>query len=328
MRASSSTTESAYLLLDSDEKGLARVLRRLLEEFDRRLLHVAVEVGDADDAVRIVDALQRHVLIRLVDVLTDDLEVFLRLLAGLARNRPDGDLLEHRPQFGIHVGEPGRIAVGVCVQVVQADVLHLVVALSVGQRVVGLAQVPLAGEVGLVAALLEHGGQRPLRRGQPSALALEGHGRHAAAIWDATGLHGRPARRAARLRVEREERHPFVGHTVDVGRRHAAPRTAAVRAQVTVPGVVRDDEEDVRLARLGGDHIGCAQPAGRSKKRQGQDARTLREVSHLSFPPGVWQVVSAATIAISGEPTRQPQRINATQRRPMFLFVVLPMLRT
>ena len=73
-----------------------------------------------------------------------------------------------------HIGEPGRIGVGVGVEVVEAGILHLVVALRVGQRVVGFAQVPLAGEEGFVAARLEHRGQCPFRRRQSAALALEG----------------------------------------------------------------------------------------------------------------------------------------------------------
>ena len=76
---------------------------------------------------------------------------------------------------------------------IEADILHLVVALGGGQRVIRLAQVPLAREEGLVAGLLQHRGQRPLRRRQPTALALEGHGGHAAAVGDAPRLHRRPA---------------------------------------------------------------------------------------------------------------------------------------
>ena len=71
--------------------------------------------------------------------------------AGVAGERALGDLGEHLAQRRVHVGEPGRVGVGVGVQVVEPDVFHLVVALGVRQRVVRLAEVPLAGEVGLVA---------------------------------------------------------------------------------------------------------------------------------------------------------------------------------
>ena len=85
---------------------------------------------------------------------------------------------------------------------IEAGILHLVVALGVGQRVVRLAEVPLAGEEGLVAALSS--APRPASTPPPAAaaLALEGHGGHAAAVRDAPGLHRRPAGRAARLGVD------------------------------------------------------------------------------------------------------------------------------
>ena len=122
---------------------------------------------------------------------------------------------------------------------------HLVVAVRDRQRVVGLAEMPFAGEEGLVAGGLEHRRQRPLRRRQPAGLALEGHGGHAAAVRDASGLHGGAAGRAARLGVEGEERHPFRRQTVDVGGRHAASDAAAVGTEVAVAGVIRDDHDDV-----------------------------------------------------------------------------------
>ena len=228
--------------VDVDEERLVGRLRCLVEEVDRGLLDVAVEEWNADDALLAVDHGR-------VDVLAVDLELLDRLLPGLAGQRALGDLLEHGPQFRVHVGEPGRIGIGVGVEVIEADILHLVVALGVGQRVVGLAQVPFAGEVGLVAALLQHRRQRPFRRRQAAALALEGHGRHAAAVGDAARLHRRPSRRAARLGVEGEEGHALAGQAVDVRRRHAAPFAAAIRTEVTVAGVVGHDEQDVGLLR-------------------------------------------------------------------------------
>src|SRR5262245_31378704 len=104
---------------------------------------------------------------------------------------------------------------------------------------------PLPGEVGLVPTLLEHGTERPFRFGQATALSLKGDGRHAATIGEAPGDHRRASWRAARLRVEGEERHPGSGHLVEVRRWHAAARTAAVRSEIAVAGVVGDDEEDV-----------------------------------------------------------------------------------
>ena len=159
-----------------------------VEIVERGLLDIFVEERNADDA-----------LVRRVDVLAVDLEVLLRRLAGIAGQRALGHLAEHRAQLRVHVREPGRIGVGVGVEMIEPAILHLVVALRVRQRVVGLAEMPFAGEERLVAAGLQHRGQRPFRRRQAAALALERHRRHAAAVRDAAGLHRRAAGRAARL---------------------------------------------------------------------------------------------------------------------------------
>ena len=226
--------------VDAHEDRLARI-RIAIEIVERRLFDVAVEERNADDAFAAVDDGR-------VDVLTVDLEFLTRRLARIARQRALGHPLEHRAQLRVHVREPGRVGVGVGIEVIEAAILHLVVALRIRQRVVGLAEMPFAGEEGLVAAGLEHRSQRPLRRRKTAALALEGHGRHAAAVRDAAGLHRRAAGRAARLRIEREERHALGRETVDVRRRHAAADAAAVGTEVAVAGVIRNDHDDVRLA--------------------------------------------------------------------------------
>src|SRR6185436_6097441 len=107
------------------------------------------------------------------------------------------------------------------------------------------AKMPFAGEVGLIAALLQHRGERPFRRRQPAALALESYGSHPASIGNAAGLHRRASGRAAWLRVEREERDSFGGHAVDVGRRHATPLAATVGTEIAIAGVIRNDEQDI-----------------------------------------------------------------------------------
>ncbi|MNY56071.1 hypothetical protein D3C86_1921130 [compost metagenome] len=104
---------------------------------------------------------------------------------------------------------------------------------------------PLTGEIGLVTAGLEHRGQRPLGGGQTTALALEGHGGHAAAIGDTPGLHGGSPWRAARLRVERIKGCALSGQLVDAGCRHAAADAATIRAQIAVAGIVGYDEQDI-----------------------------------------------------------------------------------
>src|SRR4249920_3881082 len=97
---------------------------------------------------------------------------------------------------------------------VQASVLHLIVALRIRQRVVGFAEMPLAGEECLVAAGLEHRAECPFSRRQTAALTLEGHGGHATAIRNAARLHRRTTRRAAWLRIERHELHAFGGEAI------------------------------------------------------------------------------------------------------------------
>ena len=92
-----------------------------LEVLERRFLDVFVKERNPHDALR-----------RRVDVLAVNLEVFFGLLAGLARQRALGHLREHGAQLWGHVGEPSRISVRVGVEVIEADSLHLVVALGGG----------------------------------------------------------------------------------------------------------------------------------------------------------------------------------------------------
>ena len=135
------------------KKGLPGSLAAFSRNAIAGFFHVAVEERDAD-----------HALFRRVDVLTVDFEVLLGLLSRPCPTAPRWSPSGTWPAVsGSMSGNQVGSAIGVGVEVVEADVLHLVVALRVGQRVVVLAQVPLAGEVGLVAALLEHRGKGPFR---------------------------------------------------------------------------------------------------------------------------------------------------------------------
>ncbi len=224
--------------VDAHEERLVRRLRRLVEIVERGLLDIAVEERNADHALAAVDD-------RGVDILAVDLEIFSCRPTSVARQRALGHALERGAQLRRHVGEPGRIGIGVGVQVVEADIPHLVVAVCSGICVVRFAEVPLAGEEGLVAAGLEHGCQRPFRRRQPAWLTLEGHSGHPAAVRKASSLHGGAAGRATRLRVEGEERHALGRNAVNVRGRHAAADAAAVGPEVAVAGVVRYQQDDV-----------------------------------------------------------------------------------
>ncbi|MNV56481.1 hypothetical protein D3C71_1487690 [compost metagenome] len=130
---------------------------------------------------------------------------------------------------------------------IEADVLHHVIALGIGHRIVGFTQVPLAGEIGFVTAGLEHRGQGPFSGGQTTALTLKGHGGHAAAIGDAPGLHGGSPRRTTRLRVEGIKGCTLSGQFVDAGCRHASTDPATVWPKITVAGIVGHDEQDIGL---------------------------------------------------------------------------------
>src|SRR5450631_3821758 len=93
-------------------------------------------------------------------------------------------------------------------------------------------------------------GDRPLRRRQAASLALEGHGRHAAAVGDAPCLHRGTAWRATWLPVKRIEGHAFRRHPVEAWSRHAAAFATAIGATVAVTEVIRQDQNDIGLLGL------------------------------------------------------------------------------
>ena len=245
--------------VDAHEEGLRR-MGMLVEIIERRLLDIFVEERDAD-----------HALLGRVHILAVDLEVLMRRLARVAGERALGHLIEHRPKLGIHVREPGRVPVGVGVEVIEADVFHHVVALRGGERIVGLAEMPLAGEERVVAARLEHGSERPFRRRKAAALALEGHGGHAAAVRDAARLHRGASRRAGGLSVEGQKLHALDRDAVEVRRRGAAIVAAAIGAHVAVAEVVRDDQQDVGLGRL--------RHGRRRRERRGGHEKSCQDMS-------------------------------------------------
>ena len=148
IRVSFSTTESANLVLvmdlpskfrgrhvrlvhlhevDAHEERLAG-LGGLVEIVDRSLLDVFIEKGNPD-----------QLLIRGIDVLAVDFELLDSRPARCTRQRALGHPGEHLAQFVGMAGKPLRIGVGVGVEVIEANILHFVVALRGRQRIVGLA---------------------------------------------------------------------------------------------------------------------------------------------------------------------------------------------
>ena len=246
---------------------------RLVEILRRGLLDVLVEERNPHHALR-----------RRVDVLAVDLGHLAHRLPRSAVQQPLGDLREHRAQGVGHVREPRRVGVGVGVQVIEANRLHLVIPVGNRQRVVGLAEMPLAREEGPVASLLQHRRQRPFRRREAARLTLERHRGHAAPVRDAAGLHGGAPRRPAGLGVEGEEGHALIGQTVKRRRGHAASRAAAIGPRVPVSEVIGDDQDDVRLGHLGPPERRRDQHEdGRERSHEQMNGSTDRRVlpSHL-----------------------------------------------
>src|ERR1017187_6729602 len=95
----------------------------------------------------------------------------------------------------------GSIRVRIDAGVISGELFHLVEAMirRVGNRLV--AHVPLAGEVGGVAVLLEEFGDGRGLRLEVVLVARGNHDRERGTNGNATGHEGRAARRAARLSV-------------------------------------------------------------------------------------------------------------------------------
>ena len=122
-----------------------------------------------------------------------------------------------------------------------------------GRRLVDARrEVPLADHVRAVAVLEQHLGEHPvLERHDPVVAGVAGgelgDAGHAVAVVVAAGDDAGAARRAERRRVHVVEAQAVRRERVEVRRRDRA----AVAAEVTEPGVVEDDEEDVRGALAG-----------------------------------------------------------------------------
>src|SRR5262249_54967375 len=113
---------------------------------------------------------------------------------------------------------------------------------------VGVAEVPLADDGGLVASLLEGLGKEPLVGAQPVGVAgPDDRGLQPVAERVAAGHQRRPRRRAKRLGGELLEPGPVRGELVDVG----GADVRAVKPDVLPAQVVGDDVEDVRPGGLG-----------------------------------------------------------------------------
>ena len=207
---------------------------------------------------------------RILDVLVV-VEVLLRRLIGRVR-RVEGQIEEERGGRVVLVDElhrvvaeeRGRIALLLDDLVVAVPVDHAVLLVRevvdlADQRAVlvveaalpgpvlpvGVAEVPLADDGGVVAGLLERLGQQPLVGRQAVGVALRNDRRlQAVAQRIAPGHQGGARRRAHRLGVELLELRALGGELVEVRRLDVR----AVEADVLPAEIVGDDVEDVGSA--------------------------------------------------------------------------------
>ena len=133
---------------------------------------------------------------------------------------------------------------------VEPDIFHDVVALSIGKGIILFTQMPLAGEIGIVATGFKDRSKRPFGCWKAAALTLKGNGRHARTVRDAAGLHGCTSRCAAWLCIEGCEHHAFVSQFIDIGGWHAARFTTQIRAGIAIAGIIGNNKQDVWLFRI------------------------------------------------------------------------------
>ena len=154
-------------------------------------------------------------------------------------------------EFRIERREPGveplvGVVVGVDAGVVGGEILHLVKAVfdRIGFGLV--AQMPLAGEVGGIAVLLEELGDRRRLLTEHIRIAGRDDDRQRRADRNAPGDERGAARGAARLSVPVGERRALLGDLIDV-RRRMAERLAAVGIgpEIVPARIVRHQHDDV-----------------------------------------------------------------------------------
>ena len=168
------------------------------------------------------------------------------LVRGAARERflPDGRLDDLRPPEEGH----GRLALlGVPHVVRVRETEELVEALSRGQELAAMPEVPLPDHHRRVTTFLEDFGERDLVGAEAARRVGEEHsplrGAHAGPDRVATREERGAARSADRRgRVELREAHALRGHPVELGR---ANRRMPVAAEVAVAQVIREEDHEV-----------------------------------------------------------------------------------
>ena len=126
------------------------------------------------------------------------------------------------------------------------------------QELVAVAQVVLAELGGVVAARLQHLGQRRILLLDAARRSRDADRGHAGADRQLTRDEGGAAGSAARLPVVIGEQDPLLGDAVDVGR--PAHHPVRIGADVPVADVVAPDDQDVRPLARGRLRLGSAHP--------------------------------------------------------------------
>ena len=139
----------------------------------------------------------------------------------------------------------------------------MVEALSRGEELRQVPEMPLADHHRLIATGFGHLGQRHLVGMQADAVGREEHTGHADARAVAAGQEAGPRHRADRRRVEAREAHAFRGEPIQVGR---AQGLVAEGADVRVAHVVDEEDDDVRGS---GRFCGERREAGEEEGEQG-----------------------------------------------------------
>jgi hypothetical protein len=141
------------------------------------------------------------------------------------------------------------VGIGVDPGIVGEEVLHGVETMIDRHRVDGVAEMPLAGEVGLIAVLLEELGDGRRLRTKFVGVAGRDHDRERGAYRQAAGHERGAAGGATRLPVPFGEGRALGGEPVEVRGRGVAGLATAIDAEVTPAGVVGHEHDSQQVKR-------------------------------------------------------------------------------
>ena len=147
------------------------------------------------------------------------------------------------------------------------------------ERRAHVAEMPFADERRRVAARLEQLRKRDLRSGQPARRIGEEHAPEVVG-----SVHPVPNRQTPRQqcrpawrthRFGHVERRPFLAFEREAIEMRCSDGRVAVRAEIAVPEIIRDDQDDVGRGLRGG------RDAAREEAQEGEERSTCREVAMM-----------------------------------------------